>query len=471
MKKIKFALIVLASAVLSACGGGGGTAAPTPVAVDFVCEETETIVNNTLCIKKLLVDGAASQIDLKVSGFTDLDGDGLPDLINSTSYEGKTNIDRPLQFLKATAKVDEFSTYSPTIIGGAASVWSLRKLFVGDFNGDGLADFYPSDGSEYATDPSGWPFIGTNQYYYINKGNGQFQKVDVGIGAATAHGVALGGLGDGFTFAINTPWNPHPETSKISIIKVNADGSPQALQRIYANQNSPFLAVPNVTNGEGDYFYMISADVNKDGKRDIVAFSQYGANAGTEHNIFINTGNGFVYTGSFANNLGVSNPVEGATVADFNGDGYDDIAVTQVDRRSGSLTPEHSSLRIYINNKVGGYDDKTSEWIGSELQLNKGWSQSNYNDAYEPIAADVNGDGKMDLIFSHYSTPDGSPRHKVEILLNTGASFVRTNFTSLASDDVTNSIGHVTSVFKRDGKVYFVFNRNWKLYIGKVTTQ
>lgn len=464
--------------LLSACGGGGGgssgIASSTPA--DFNCEETETIGNITLCIKKLLVDGAASQIDLKVSGFIDLNGDGFQDLINSTSYEGKTNIDRPLQFLKATAKVDEFLSYSPTIIGGNASVWSLRKLYTGDFNGDGLIDFYPSDGSEYASDPSGWPFLGTNQYYYINKGNGQFEKVDMGIGAATAHGVAVGNSAtDAFTFAINTPWNPYPATSKISIIKVNSNGTPQALQRIY-DQNSLFLVVPNVPNanvqyGEGAYFYMISADVNKDGKKDIIAFSQNGATTGTEHNIFINTGNGFVYSGSFANNLGPSNVVEGATIADFNGDGYDDIAVSQVDRRTGSTTPEHSSLRIYINNKNVSFDDKTTDWIGSVLQLNKGWSQANYNDAFEPISVDVNGDGKSDLIFTHYSTTDGSPQNKVEILLNTGTSFTRMNFTKLASDNVTNFIGHMAATFTRNGKAYFVFNRNWQLYIGRLTAQ
>lgn len=465
--------LTISALLLSACGGGGGSsgiASSTPA--DFNCEETETIANTTLCIKKLLVDGVASQIDLKVSGFVDLNGDGFQDLINSTSYEGKTNIDRPLQFLKATGKVDEFLSYSPTIIGGNASVWSLRKLYAADFNGDGLIDFYPSDGSEYASDPSGWPFLGTNQYYYINKGNGQFEKVDMGIGAATAHGVAVGNSAtDAFTFAINTPWNPYPATSKISIIKVNASGTPEALQRIYPNQSSPFLSIPNVQNGEGDYFYMISIDVNKDGKKDIIAFSQSGADAGTEHNIFINTGSGFIYSGSFSNNLGARNPVEGATIADFNSDGYDDIAVTQVDRRIGSTTPEHSSLRIYINNKNGSFDDKTSDWIGSALQLNKGWSQANYNDAYEPISADVNSDGKPDLIFAHYSTPDGSPQNKIEILLNNGTSFSRMNFTKLASDNVGNFIGHVTALFFRNGKTYFIFNRNWQLYIGKLTTQ
>lgn len=467
-------LSAILSVFLTACGGGGGGAATasSAAAIDFACEETETVNNNALCIKKLLVDGAMSQIELKVSGFIDLNGDGFLDLINSTSYEGKSNIDRPLQFLRATAKVDEFLSYSPTIIGGAASVWSLRKLFTGDFNGDGLIDFYPSDGSEYATDPSGWPFIGTSQYYYINKGNGQFEKVDVGIGAATAHGIAIGSYAtDGFTFSINTPWNPYPTTSKISIIKVNSDGTPQALQRIYPNQGSQFLVIPNIQNGEGDYFYMTSVDVNKDGKKDIVAFSQYGADAGTEHNIFINTSSGFSYSGSFANNLGARNSVEGATVADFNGDGYDDIAVTQIDRRTGSITPEHSSLRIYINNRNGNFEDKTTEWIGSALQLNKGWSQANYNDAYEPISTDINGDGKPDLIFSHYFAQDGSARHKVEILLNTGSAFTRMDFAKITDDGTTTSIGHMAAAFTRNGKTYFIFNRNFQLYIGKVTAQ
>ena len=113
------------------------------------------------------------------------------------------------------------------------------------------------------------------------------------------------------------------------------------------------------------------------------------------------------------NKIGAGNPFSYAAVsADFNNDGYADLAV---------INPETNDLVIYTGNAIG------------TLTLSHDYGIFNFNSPSGIVAADVNGDGKIDLVITDYIG--------VSVLLGVGdltASFTAAN----PQRPPTNDAGH-----------------------------
>src|SRR5438477_9362799 len=134
-----------------------------------------------------------------------------------------------------------------------------------------------------------------------------------------------------------------------------------------------FAAATNVTAGNGPYASAVG-DFNGDGKQDLAV-----TNIST-HSVSILLGNG---NGSFSApaNFPVGSTPTSLAVGDFNGDGKQDLAVANL----GSNT-----AGVYLGNGVGGFTLSVNVRVG--------------DGPYSVTVGDFNGDGKPDIATANFSS-------------------------------------------------------------------
>jgi hypothetical protein len=183
---------------------------------------------------------------------------------------------------------------------------------------------------------------------------------------------------------------------------------------------------------------VVAADVNGDGKLDLISANSYGST------LTVLTNNG---SGSFGSNatLNVGNEPVWVVAADVNGDGKLDLI---------SANANTNTLTVLTNNGSGGFVLSATLTVG--------------NSPDQVIAADVNGDGKVDLITANEDdntltvlTNNGSGGFVLAATLNVGSGA-----TSVAAADVNedgkldlisaNYIDSTLTVLTNDGSGGFV---------------
>ncbi len=345
----------------------------------------------------------------------DFNNDGYADLIFATNMSTTAplpSVHTPIVIFTYNPKSKNFTKLDLHIDGGDATAQFVMFVATADINKDGITDFIPIDQNEYPASPTTYgPFTGAYQYAYISTSIGNYNKVDLGIGLANAHGWAILKSADGkFRIAENTPWtgsNP----SNFSISTYN-DSTGRFDSQLFNDGDSFFSSAGALYS---QYFFTTGVDVNNDNNTDIIGFSApNGTNA-----IYLNNGFGeFTFSKTIDTGLPTDVVVENTAVGDFNGDGYQDFAVEGVDRRStpgGAIT--NKTVRVLINDQHGAFDDQTSQWIGNNFQYaDIGYFYFN--------VMDINTDGKTDLLFAHQiGQTDYNWLFKTEALISRGSSF------------------------------------------------
>lgn len=156
-------------------------------------------------------------------------------------------------------------------------------------------------------------------------------------------------------------------------------------------------------------YKLFSTDINNDGLIDIMSLNGHGLV------LFLNKGNAeFAFVKALADGGGGS----GINSADYNGDGFDDICVTQ---------PSTNSINIHYNNQLNDYTKKSfSIPVSGE----------------DVITGDFDGDADLDLAIRSrfYSTPSG-----ISILwndgkgnFNIGSTLLNNNGNSYRAADLDN---------------------------------
>ena len=284
---------------------------------------------------------AADYLSPAAVAIADVNGDGKPDLIVTNDESADVTI------LNGNGN----GTVNVPTVGYATGGYPQTAAVVADFNGDGHPDLVLANDEFNLVLLKGYG-DGTFRAaldYYAPIGNGYYGQ---------SKGIATGDFnGDGVADFVVAGVNNISGLGGVNVFLSRSDGSLQ----------------PAVTYGSSscDYFVAV-ADFNKDGKLDFVT-TDCSANV----QLFIGNGDGTFTAGNiFAS--GGSSPSD-LVAADFDGDGYPDVAVINYNGSS------NSSVGVLLNDKTGNLQSAVTYTLSGLTTQGI-------------AAADVNGDSKTDLI-------------------------------------------------------------------------
>ena len=308
----------------------------------------------------------------------------------------------------------------------AGSVGTSSQYVVADLNGDGNIDLVAPAAANNVT-----VFLGTGAGTFLApstvdtganngigygllsllptdlNGDGKTDLLSFGFDQNSGEGVVFAQLGNGNgTFQTSTINEASEMAFAGAVGDFDDDGKPDVVTIGYSNEVSVLLG-----NGDGtlqaESIYTATfafataigvADFNNDGKQDLIVSGWAGNPPGSAGAIDLFLGNGDGTFGFATNVATIANqPVTVAmVVGDFNGDGKPDLAVAGVDSNGTD-----GDVWIYLNNGTGSFQTPIDIGIvGPPASL---------------VAADFNGDGKLDFAVS-----TGSPANNVQVWLGDG---------------------------------------------------
>lgn len=326
----------------------------------------------------------------------DFNGDGIPDIAAVSTNAGTVTI-----FLG-----NGDGTFK-TIAGPTLSGYTTAVV-AGDFNGDGKTDLAVSwvvSGDTY--------FEPGNLAIFLGKGDGTFTAVAsspaVGDNASVFAAVDFNGDGK-LDLLVNEAANN--ESTNTRILLGNGDGT--------------FAEAP----ATGLFSTVAVADLNGDGFPDLVIGSNPSL-AISAATVVLGNGNGTFRPIGTSLSTGSAEPPSAATVADFNGDGIPDIAL------EGS---SNSAVVIYLGVGDGTFTQANPSSPALPLIIEAG----------SMVAADINGDGKVDLIVTNENPGTTGPTNPdVTFLLGNGDG----TFTAIADDtQLTSAYAVITSDLTGNGR-------------------
>jgi hypothetical protein len=192
--------------------------------------------------------------------------------------------------------------------------------------------------------------------------------------------------------------------------------------------------VSNATYAVGSYPNSVAAaDVNGDGYVDLICANQMGNTL----TVLTNDGRGgFALNATYTvGNTNVTQQYAFSVVAtDVNGDGYEDLVCSLCN----SVT---NSLIVLTNNGSGGFILFSSPGVG--------FAGGNYG-VQSVTAADVNGDGKVDLIAANYQN------NSLSVLTNNGSGGFALSSTPILNVPTANPASVTAIDVNGDGKVDLV---------------
>lgn len=329
--------------------------------------------------------------------------------------------------------IAQVETFSPPIVASANSFtlsgagWKVdahpRKI--ADVNGDGRADIIGFAETEVsvalgqANGTFSTPFVGLSGEFTIPQGwqvakhlrtiadiNGDNRADIIGFGETAviaALGQADGTFGQPYvllenTFTVSDGWvaNKNPREvadvngdGLVDIIGVGSTGVKVALGKADGTFDAPYTATTElgVNSDEfpwGDQHRVTVADVNGDSRTDIVFLYQ------ADLSVFLAKANGtFVPSGPVGINYGIQEVEDNwrnddlRIMGDVNGDSWSDLVL---------FGKKH--VGVALSKGDGTFEIPHTVLVNAFTSDGGGWSVDNY----PRTAADVNGDGKADLI-------------------------------------------------------------------------
>jgi hypothetical protein len=307
--------------------------------------------------------------------YGDLNGDGKVDMVLADQCASNNNCSNGSVSVLLGNGDGTFQTAVSYNSGGEGTL----SVVLGDVNGDGKLDAIVANScntNNSCTDGSVTVLLGN--------GDGTFQTaVSYDSGANGSQYAALGDVnGDGkpdVVVANNCYNNSNCTDGGMSVLLGNGDGTFQT-------------AVIYDSGGE-DAMSVALADVNGDGKPDAVVANNCASNSNCSNgSISVLLGNG---DGTFQTAVSYSSGGEGAVwvaLADVNGDGKPDAVV------ANNCTSNSNCTAGYVGVLLGNGDGTLQSAVG----------YSSGGDYASAVAiADINGDGKLDLVVSNQSDSDG----------------------------------------------------------------
>ena len=295
----------------------------------------------------------------------DLNGDGKPDLI--VANEGASTISVLLNSTPPGAAAPSFTVQQNFATGGAPT-----SVIAADVNGDGFPDLIAANAGantisvllNTTTPGASTPSFATQQTFATGGTPLSVTSADVN--------------GDGLLDLIVANANDNTVSVLLNTTAPGATTPSFATQQTFATGATPYSVK--------------AADVNGDGLPDLIVAN----NVGGTVSVLINTTAPGATIPSFANQqtFAVGHDPSSVTVSDVNGDGKPDLIVTN-----------------YVDNTVSVLLNTTATGAATPSFA----TQQTFAAGQFVTAADVNGDGRPDLITANYASKT------VSVLLNTTA--------------------------------------------------
>lgn len=336
--------------------------------------------------------------------------------------------------------------FEPGLGGTAAQVGSVSDVATGDFNGDGEADLAVASGPA----PGGFTTQGIN--ILISQGDGSFQKtVTLDPGGQGYFSVYTGDFnGDGDLDLYSYQYNPFGRKvflgdglgtfgaginqgsaispgarNSIAVGDLNGDAS---MDIVTGGFTSGEFQV-GIADGSGGFTFTSGSipaaagkslstaigDFNGDGDND----AALGDNGG-HINVLLGNGSGSL-TPSADNPATVAagsrNFVTSLAVADFNGDGIDDVGASAANAELGPV----GSVQTFLGDAADTLttNPAPSGAVFSPDEYSPGVDPGPY-DYSDVVAADFDGDGDRDLAYNLAFRPNGPSEYKAGIRLSNG---------------------------------------------------
>jgi hypothetical protein len=401
----------------------------------------------------------------------DVNGDGKPDLVLTNWCADNTCTGSNVGVLLGNGD----GTFQSAVVYPSGGLYA-DSVVVADVNGDGKPDLIVANcGSNNNTNCVSVSNSG-NVGVLIGNGDGTFQpvvnyalggygatsvavadlrgdgKLDLLAAGACAGGDCVGvllGNGDGTFQPVVTYDSGGFSALALAVGDVNGDSKPDlVVANCGSSSNCGGTGNVGVLLGNGDGTFQTAvaygpggilpqsvaiADVNGDGKPDLLVANSSTSPTVGEGNVGVLLGNG---DGTFQTAVPYASGAFGASgvaVADVNGDGKPDLVVTNCSSSSGSCAPAGGNVGVLLGNGDGTFQTAVTYSGGG-------------NAPFGVAVADVNGDGKPDVAAANcISGICAAGTGIAGVLINTSTSVGQTT-TALTSSPNPSNLGQAVTL-------------------------
>ncbi|MGB8986721.1 MAG: FG-GAP-like repeat-containing protein, partial [Candidatus Sulfotelmatobacter sp.] len=308
---------------------------------------------------------ASGGIEASSSAIGDLNGDGLADLVVANECAGISSCGGTVAVLLSNGNGSFQAPVSYSTIGADASSVALA-----DVNGYGHLDILVANQCASTSNCSS-----SNAVVLLGNGDGTFQPaVSYGVAGTNAFSIVAADLnGDGkldLVVSEQCSSSNNCNAGSVAVLLGNGDGTFQSSVAY---------------NSGGVYAFGVAvADLNGDGHPDLVVSNYCSSNSNCTYgavDVLLGNGDG-TFQAPVSYNSGGFYSIS-VTVADLNGNGKADLVVTSLCNNNSNC--DLGSVGVLLGNGDGTFQTATNYSAGGRS-------------TYSAAVADVNGDGKLDVI-------------------------------------------------------------------------